>query len=38
MGDPEESYDAEAGGDRDSKTTTLTLDVVSGSVGGVIEP
>jgi len=38
VGDPEESYDAEAGGDRDSKTTALTSDVVSGSIGGVIEP
>ena len=38
MGDSEESYDAEAGGDRDGKTTALTSDVVSGSVGGVIEP
>lgn len=38
MGDPEESYDAEAGGDRNSKATAFTSDVVSGSIGGVIEP
>lgn len=38
VGDPEESYDAEAGGDRDCKTTALTSDVVSGSRGGIIDP
>ncbi|KAF3957318.1 hypothetical protein CMV_017657 [Castanea mollissima] len=31
VGDPEESYDAEAGGDRDCKTTALTSDVLPSS-------